>query len=483
MVTTLREGAVIGGHRVRSALFHTAAFSAYSATDSRGRSVCLLCSDERANRPSDDAFATGLTALRELRDEGLPQVFAGGRDDTFSWITTEPLGATEPCWAPGAEPLHWLRVLKVAKKTSQVLAIASEAGLRHGILGPACIRRFKNGRLCVVGVGVAVLFGVDRGEVLKSPRYAAPEQLEGVPYALDDATDIYALGIWMHAALAGREPFESATQEELLAVVKHGSLSIDVDELVPSDVWETLVLVTRKRREDRIGEWNGATALLINVTDYCLKQAFEEGRDAKLEGVLTELLLEEAERMAPGDFEAFLHHAEAGGRKLGGADDEPSADSEGDAGAEPDALDALPVAGSDAAASPHPIVLPSVILVQGATANDAQRPPARRPWTGAYLFGGAMFLAASCAFVAWLIRPRSTAHLSPLPALVVFVASADLRPWELERPELDPTPRARAPVRQPRGRARTESARGIQGTRTWAEYFDGFEPVPLRQSR
>jgi serine/threonine protein kinase len=330
-------------------------------------------------------------------------------------------------------------------------------------------------------VGAPALFGVDRDAALNSPRYVAPEQLEGASFAVDDdAADIYALGMWMHAALTGREPFEGATKEELLVLARHGSPAIDLGKLVPGEVWELIAMITRKSRASRTGQWNHVVSLLESVTRRCVRSALEEQRDAKVKIVLAELLFEEIERISPGEAAAFLREKAAGDR-------EPREDEEQSAEPEPDDR---PSAESDPGTTPPQAPLPSVLLIQGHPANDARRSPAQRWRIGGRAACGALVLGAMCALVVWRPRPLMTAACwGPLSGLVslAFLSTAP-DPKELKSTEArersqptepGPPPPSGTASKHERALPRKERAVGRSGLDTWDGYFDRLDPLPL----
>ena len=53
------------------------------------------------------------------------------------------------------------------------------------------------------------------GSLYGTPRYVAPEQLQGAP--AQPAADVYSLGVLLHELLTGQPPFTGATLVEVLA--------------------------------------------------------------------------------------------------------------------------------------------------------------------------------------------------------------------------------------------------------------------------
>jgi serine/threonine protein kinase len=87
----------------------------------------------------------------------------------------------------------------------------------HRDLKPQNIMFRNDGTLAIVDFGIAKhVDAIDRtghGEVLGTPRYMSPEQVQG--RALDLRTDIYSAGVLLFQMLAGRHLFEAATAVEV----------------------------------------------------------------------------------------------------------------------------------------------------------------------------------------------------------------------------------------------------------------------------
>jgi serine/threonine protein kinase len=118
------------------------------------------------------------------------------------------------------------RAVRIVLDACRGLALAHDRGLVHRDLKPAniCVTRRADGREIakVIDFGVAKLRdGVDlseEGTLIGTVGYMAPEQLTD-HRQLDARADIYALGVILYQALAGRPPHQCSRSELLYRIV------------------------------------------------------------------------------------------------------------------------------------------------------------------------------------------------------------------------------------------------------------------------
>jgi serine/threonine protein kinase len=158
------------------------------------------------------------------------------------------------------------RAVRIVLDACRGLALAHDRGLVHRDLKPAniCITRRADGREIakVIDFGVAKLRdGVDlseEGTLIGTVGYMAPEQLTD-HRQLDARADIYALGVILYQALAGRPPHQCSRSELLYRIV-----SVDpqpLSEVCPQLSPGLSEIVQRALARDKDGRYPSAREL------------------------------------------------------------------------------------------------------------------------------------------------------------------------------------------------------------------------------
>lgn len=369
----LEEGVLIGRYRVRSLIFRSSLFDAYSATDDRGVAVCAL-RREHAGRslPTDSEFNAELEMLRNLRTDHFPRVLEGGRDAQSAWLITEAIGGTVPIWTRGADPVHWLRALMtLGQSTADSFEKAAAVGIFHGALTPDCLRKWPNGAACIIGIGAARFFGMDADTVRSFPRYCAPEQFQESPIPSCDRTDEYALGMCLYALITGHEPFGDA--EEQISLAQYGSPDFSLLRGIPDKVGEILARCCAKSAADRHG-W-AAYAVRVGIT---VKMCSTQVSDSKR----MEIILDKISELGPDTMGKLLKRWSAATESDSKSkSDESESEQDGDSGSEnsDEVTDALESTDRNPAAvgnASGPLVIPiaAPVLIASLPSNEA-RPP------------------------------------------------------------------------------------------------------------
>ncbi|MEO0326510.1 MAG: serine/threonine-protein kinase [Myxococcota bacterium] len=115
----------------------------------------------------------------------------------------------------------------------------------------------------VLDFGISKVTGGDRltrtGQVLGTPRYMAPEQL-AAERDLDARVDVYALGVMIYEALAGRSPFLTSSPSDLIVAIVHGK-STPLRAARPDVPAELEAVVARAMARARAARFPTARAL------------------------------------------------------------------------------------------------------------------------------------------------------------------------------------------------------------------------------
>jgi serine/threonine protein kinase len=173
-----------------------------------------------------------------VRGPRLVRVLGQGRDAHRAWLALEHLPGGDLAQRLGA-PLARGQALALLAQAAEALAGLHRHGLVHRDVKPANFLLRASGELVLADFGLAAESGragadLAPGALVGTPRYVAPEQLEGAPAT--PAADVYSLGVLLHEMLGGRPPFPGETLMEVLAqhlLAEPARLPADLADLQP----------------------------------------------------------------------------------------------------------------------------------------------------------------------------------------------------------------------------------------------------------
>ncbi len=160
---------------------------------------------------------------------------------------------------------------EVGIQVAEALAAAHHGGVIHRDIKPSNILLCSDRRVMVTDFGIAKA-GEDTdltvtGMLLGTAKYLSPEQVRGD--AADARSDLYALGVVLYEALAGRPPFRAETDAATALVRLHEDpppllgFRPDAGEVLAKLVHRLL----EREREDRFQRALDVRAALTNVVD------------------------------------------------------------------------------------------------------------------------------------------------------------------------------------------------------------------------
>ena len=230
----IASGVLVGGrYRLGEVIGRGGMADVYDGIDERlERAVAVkLLRSEMAMR--DDIrvrFQAEARAAAGLSDPNAVAVFDTGEHEGVPFLVMERLpGDTLADYiAMGPIDPEWL--CPAAAGVLGALAVAHAAGIVHRDVKPGNILIAADGRAKITDFGIAKSFSSSdeghrdltaTGQLLGTPAYLAPERLEGAPATA--RSDLWAFGVVLYEALAGRKPFDGPSPLAVARAVADGA--------------------------------------------------------------------------------------------------------------------------------------------------------------------------------------------------------------------------------------------------------------------
>ncbi|MEZ6196324.1 MAG: serine/threonine-protein kinase [Planctomycetota bacterium] len=240
----------LGRYRILSELGRGGQGAVFAAQDERlGRRVALkvLSTNDFVSGEVVARFEREAEAASRLDHAGIARIYELGEEDGLRYIAMELVpGRTvaaeiEAARRSGAESAFepdgdsgttgrtglggFARLAGFFALAADALHAAHERGLVHRDIKPGNLMVRPDGAPCLLDFGLAHDaeagdHGLTRtGDVMGTPAYMSPEQIDARLARLDRRTDVYSLGVTLYECCTLARPFDAPTRHELLEAI------------------------------------------------------------------------------------------------------------------------------------------------------------------------------------------------------------------------------------------------------------------------
>jgi serine/threonine protein kinase len=231
-------------------------------------------------------FAAEAALVGRLLHPNVVQIFDAVPDPVAPYLVMEFVpGTTLRAYCRPDQLLPLELIIEIGFKCAMALGYVYRQGLIHRDVKPANIMAITNATGVITDVkitdfGSVLNMGADATQVhqVGSLAYMAPEQLDG--HALDCRADIYALGAVLYHLVAGRPPFEAASQAVLMnQIYNHDAAPLSgMRSGVHESVSAVILKALSKNPDERYLTWDAfAQALSGLIADHKVPRGHLQG--------------------------------------------------------------------------------------------------------------------------------------------------------------------------------------------------------------
>jgi serine/threonine-protein kinase PpkA len=169
------------------------------------------------NKKALERFMEEYAMVERIQSRHVARIVSHGNYENNVYLVMEFFEGGDLSKRLGGRPVPPPEALQFFRELMFALGDIHEKGILHRDLKPQNLMFRRDGTLAIVDFGIAKnIAAADRtgaGEVLGTPRYMSPEQVQG--RALDLRTDIYSAGVLLYQMLTGKHLFDGETAMEV----------------------------------------------------------------------------------------------------------------------------------------------------------------------------------------------------------------------------------------------------------------------------
>ena len=225
--------------------------------------VKILRREVLANSTALQRFMEEYALVKRLDSRHVARIYDHGNSGENAYLVMEFFEGGDLNRRLGGAALDPTEALRIFRELMFALGDIHEKGILHRDLKPQNLMFRQDGTLAILDFGIAKhIDAIDRtrhGEVLGTPRYMSPEQVQG--RALDLRTDIYSAGVLLYQMLTGRHLFEGDTAVEV--ALHHLNTP---PPALPEDLQQYQRLLDKLLEKDREGRFRNADEVIGFLT-------------------------------------------------------------------------------------------------------------------------------------------------------------------------------------------------------------------------
>src|SRR5712692_912266 len=179
--------------------------------------VKILRPEITSDRKALARFMEEYSLAERIQSRHVARIHDHGQSEDQAYLVMEFFEGGDLSKRLGGKALAPEEALRLFRELMFALGEIHEKGVLHRDLKPQNLMFRSDGSLAIVDFGIAKhIDAVDRtgrGEILGTPRYMSPEQVQSK--ALDLRTDIYSAGVLLYQMLTGQHLFDGETAVEV----------------------------------------------------------------------------------------------------------------------------------------------------------------------------------------------------------------------------------------------------------------------------
>jgi eukaryotic-like serine/threonine-protein kinase len=179
--------------------------------------VKILRSEITQDKRQLARFLEEYKLVERIHSRHVARIHSHGVSDEHAYLVLEFFDGGDLNKRLGGKSLPPEEALGIFRELMFALGDIHERGILHRDLKPQNLMFRADGSLAIVDFGIAKhidsIDQTNKGEILGTPRYMSPEQVQG--RALDLRTDVYSAGVLLYQMMVGKHLFEGETAVEV----------------------------------------------------------------------------------------------------------------------------------------------------------------------------------------------------------------------------------------------------------------------------